>query len=254
MAGGDELGRSFLLPSSEVEGSGPSFAGVTEKWKADGGWEGTQRCPELHWWHLNACNYGKLAELAKRLFALQASSAGGERLFSRTGRLCSPLRNRLSGRSIKELQMIADHYHDGLLKVEGYTTERAKKRDATGASKAAAAAEKAGDSEAEVEVVGSSGRKQLQPKVRREDMTPDLEAVPEVVDEDMSGFVVGGRQAGIQHRVSQALAQASWGAYYSAWHYDSLHQTNAWQVAQQATYTVQRVEIQFEKPTVLTEI
>ena len=77
-----------------------------------------KRCAELDWWSRNEHRFPNLARLAKEIFVLQASSAGGERLFSRTGRMCNPLRNRLGGDSINELQMLADHYHEGLLSVE----------------------------------------------------------------------------------------------------------------------------------------
>ena len=70
---------------------------VKQEWKERGGWEVLKRCAELDWWSRNEHRFPNLARLAKEVFVLQASSAGGERLFSRTGRMCNPLRNRLGG-------------------------------------------------------------------------------------------------------------------------------------------------------------
>jgi hypothetical protein len=245
------LNDEFSYAEARQKGRAHSMEAVRSKWEGDGGWEGTQRCPELYWWYLNSTRYSRLGELAKRLFVVQAASAGGERLFSRTGRLCSPLRSRLSGRSINELQMIADHYHEGLLCVAGYSTERANKRDASGKSKATSTKDSEKEGQLEVQVVRS--QRKLKPKVK-----PAAVAAKGRSGHDDGAAVLEGMegwaQANVRHAVSDALAHASWAAYYSAWHYDTLHSMQTWQVAQQATMYYHQAERTLEVPTEIVEV
>lgn len=49
----------------------------------------------LHWWKENEKVYPKMAVLARRMLACQATSAASERVFSRSGALASKTRNRL---------------------------------------------------------------------------------------------------------------------------------------------------------------
>ena len=84
----------------QEQGEGGTVRGqdkVKQDWKERGGWKVLKRCADFDWWFRNEQRFPNLARLAKEVFVLQASSAGGERLFSRTGRMCNPLRNRLGG-------------------------------------------------------------------------------------------------------------------------------------------------------------
>ena len=78
----------------------------------------------LDWWFLNKSNFLILSELAKKVFACQASSAESERTFSHAGRIKCSTRSQLSPHIVAAIVLIKSNA-DLLGKEESYFLDKA---------------------------------------------------------------------------------------------------------------------------------
>jgi hypothetical protein len=59
----------------------------------------------LEWWHQNEDSYPQLSQMVRDTLAVPATGAGVERQFSRSGRIMTSLRRRLSPKTVYEIMM-----------------------------------------------------------------------------------------------------------------------------------------------------
>lgn len=106
--------QAFVLSLvEEVVSDGPedeSEAGDDPEWQkyakhADRRAQGSL----LQWWKENDKVYPRMAMLARRMLACQATSAASERVFSRSGALASKTRNRMTDRTLNMLTFLKDN-------------------------------------------------------------------------------------------------------------------------------------------------
>ena len=107
------------MSDGEVESSSDSSSYASNKRKKSDVWpffqkKGTSKvtcklCPiprdndALEWWKMNASRFPRLAEIARRLLCVPASSTASERLFSTAGSTVSKIRNSLKPENVDAL-------------------------------------------------------------------------------------------------------------------------------------------------------
>lgn len=64
----------------------------------------------LNWWKTNGARFPLMAQLARKCFAIPASSASSERSFSTAGRIIEKRRTNLKGSSVDSLMFLHDFY------------------------------------------------------------------------------------------------------------------------------------------------
>ena len=93
--------------------------------------EAEARISALGWWRLHESEHPLVAQVARRLLSLQASSAASERSFSKGGLIVSKKRHCLSGARVDGLSLVG-WYHDEeymrAIEGEGVEVPRRKKR------------------------------------------------------------------------------------------------------------------------------
>ena len=89
------------------------------------------RVSALGWWRVHESEHPLIAQVARRLLSLQASSAASERSFSKGGLIVSKKRQCLSGARVDGLSLVG-WYHDEeymrAMEGEGVDVPRRKKR------------------------------------------------------------------------------------------------------------------------------
>jgi len=87
---------SFLISSpSESTASDELEAYMREKSQPD--------ADPLQWWKTNQARYPTIAHVARQVLAIPATSVPSERVFSKTGRLVTKLRNRISRKLVDQV-------------------------------------------------------------------------------------------------------------------------------------------------------
>lgn len=69
------------------------------------------KIPILEWWKQNEDSYPQLSRMVRDTLAVPATGAGVERQFSRSGRIMTSLRRRLSPETVYEIMMYKNHLH-----------------------------------------------------------------------------------------------------------------------------------------------
>lgn len=89
------------------------------------------RIGALDWWRAHEDEHPLIAQVARRLLSLQASSAASERSFSKGGLIVSKKRQCLSGARVDGLSLVGWYYDEEYLRAletEGAQVPRRKKR------------------------------------------------------------------------------------------------------------------------------
>ena len=63
----------------------------------------------LHWWKLHNELYPLLSQVAKKYLCVPATSTVSERLFSRSGRIVTPIRSSLKPDSVEMLVFLSNN-------------------------------------------------------------------------------------------------------------------------------------------------
>ena len=71
----------------------------------------------LEWWEDKQILYHNLAQLAKRVFVIPASSAESERHYSafNTRNIITPMRNHLNPETVQAISVVLDGYNNSLI-------------------------------------------------------------------------------------------------------------------------------------------
>lgn len=114
-------------------GAGNDAAHAVDRWVRVG-WkpvtEHEARIPALGWWRAHETEHPLIAQVARRLLSLQASSAASERSFSKGGLIVSKKRQCLSGARVDGLSLVGWFYDEEYMRaMEGECGElRRQKR------------------------------------------------------------------------------------------------------------------------------
>ena len=93
--------------------------------------ENEARISALDWWRVHENEHPLIAQVARRLLSLQASSAASERSFSKGGLIVSKKRQCLSGARVDGLSLVG-WYHDEeymrVMEAKGMEAPRRKRK------------------------------------------------------------------------------------------------------------------------------
>ena len=70
----------------------------------------------FQWWKLHSTKYPILAQVAKKILAIQATSTPSERLWSKAGELCNAKRSQLGAKLIDKILFCNHNKYNNLLK------------------------------------------------------------------------------------------------------------------------------------------